>query len=131
MAELRNTQQQDRPMCLALSDVDYFKKINETFDYVVMGGKCIGSLWAEEFAAIPPNISFQTAYLIMIMKKTRKPVEGRLATESGSSITTGVQATEACPKNQRKAEKNLYHSKRAGRNQSDTDLDQMEKAARS
>jgi GGDEF domain-containing protein len=130
LVEQRNTQQQDRPMCLALLDVDYFKKINNTFDHAVMGGECIGPLRAEELAAIPPNSSFQTAYLIMIMKKTRNPVEARLGTEPGSSITTGVRATEACPKDQRKADKNLYHSKRAVRNQAGTDLDQMEKAAR-
>jgi len=155
-AELRNAQQQRYPMCLALLDIDYFKKINDTFGHPVgdralqkLGlllqtnlrkGTVVARFGGEEFAVILPNMSLQTAHLIM--EKIRKLVESSLATDSGSSITISVGVTETYSQNQReltaiqeelirKADKNLYHAKRSGRNQVCVDLVQTAEVGRS
>jgi diguanylate cyclase (GGDEF)-like protein len=154
-AELRNAQQQRYPMCLALLDIDYFKKINDTFGHAagdralhklglllktnLRKGTVVARFGGEEFAVILPNMSLQTADLIMekIRNLWKAPWPQTLKyhhDQRGVTETRSQDQRELAAVQEeliRKADKNLYHAKRSGRNQVCVDLVQTAEVGRS
>jgi len=139
-AELSNAQQQKYPLCLALLDIDHFKRINDTYGHAVgdmvlhkLGfllktnlrkGTVVARFGGEEFAVILPNAVLHTAHFTM--DNIRKLIESNIATDDAKSITISVGVCEAnlCDSGVnwsqelliQRADENLYRAKRSGRN---------------
>ena len=139
--ELSNARQQKFPVSLALLDIDYFKKVNDTFGHAagdkvlcklgfvlstnLRKGSVIARYGGEEFVVILPNTKLDVAH--KIMDGIRKLVSETFATEAGDPITVSIGVQEASLDNQidldviqkeliEKADEYLYQAKRTGRN---------------
>ncbi|MFN8007252.1 MAG: sensor domain-containing diguanylate cyclase [Terriglobia bacterium] len=139
--ELSNARQQKFPLSLALLDIDFFKRINDTFGHAagdkvlcklgfllntnLRKGTVIARFGGEEFVVILPNTPLSVAQ--RIMEGIRKLVSESFATETGEPITVSVGVEEASLENGNsldlvqkelieKADAYLYQAKRNGRN---------------
>ena len=140
-AELRNAQQQQYPLCLALLDIDHFKKINESYGHIagnkvlhklgfllktnLRKGSVVGRFGGEEFVVILPNTRLEMAH--QIMDHIRRVVEKTITTDSGNPVTVSIGVREAGLQDRRKldvvqkvliqeADQSLSDAKRSGRN---------------
>jgi diguanylate cyclase (GGDEF)-like protein len=141
LVELTNARQQNYPLCLALLDIDHFKKINDTFGHAagdkvlcklgfvlstnLRKGTVVARFGGEEFVVILPNTHLDVAH--RIMDGLGKLVSETFATEDGQPITISIGVEEASPESQtdlallqkeiiEKADASLYQAKRNGRN---------------
>ena len=139
--ELSNARQQKFPLSLALLDIDFFKKVNDTFGHAagdkvlcklgfvlntnLRKGTVIARYGGEEFAVILPNTKLDVAH--KIMDGIRKLVSETFSTEEGNPITISIGVEEVSLDNQidldvvqneliKKADAYLYQAKRNGRN---------------
>ncbi|SEI70454.1 diguanylate cyclase (GGDEF) domain-containing protein [Allopseudospirillum japonicum] len=133
-----HAQQANRPLCLAILDIDHFKRINDTWSHLV-GDQAICALakilnthlptdckvarWGgEEFTLILPERSLETAYAEC--EHLRKLIEG----QNYSALAEGLQMTASFGLASREgaldynkmlnhADQALYQAKAQGRNQ--------------
>ena len=139
--ELSNARQQKFPLSLALLDIDFFKKVNDTFGHAagdkllcklgfvlntnLRKGTVIARYGGEEFAVILPNTKLDVAH--KIMDGIRKLVSETFSTEEGNPITISIGVEEVSLDNPidldvvqneliKKADAYLYQAKRNGRN---------------
>ncbi len=138
--ELKRHERSDKPLCLVLCDIDFFKKINDTYghpagDAVLKGVAGIirqtvrstdipARYGGEEFAIILIETPLKEARLIA--ERIRKRVESHKFTYKGSTIkatlSLGIASFHSGLRIQKgklveNADKALYHAKHNGRNQ--------------
>lgn len=138
--ELKRHERSDKPLCLCLCDIDFFKKINDTYghpagDAVLKGVAGIirqtvrstdipARYGGEEFAIILIETPIKEARLIA--ERLRKKVESHKFTYKGSTIkatlSLGIASFHSGLRIQKgklieNADKALYHAKHNGRNQ--------------
>jgi diguanylate cyclase (GGDEF)-like protein len=139
--ELSNARQQKFPLSLALLDIDFFKKINDTFGHAagdkvlcklgfvlntnLRKGTVVARFGGEEFVVILPNTPLDVAH--KIMDGIRRLVSDTFTTETGDPITISIGVEEVSLDNPidldvvqkeliEKADAYLYQAKRTGRN---------------
>jgi diguanylate cyclase (GGDEF)-like protein len=139
--ELTNARQQKYPLCLALLDIDLFKRINDTFGHTegdkvlcklgfvlstnLRQGTVVARFGGEEFVVILPNTRIDMAH--QIMDGIRKLVSESFTTGDGKPITISIGVQEAAvadstdlvslqKKTIEEADAYLYQAKRTGRN---------------
>jgi diguanylate cyclase (GGDEF)-like protein len=121
--------------CLALFDIDRFKRVNDTFGHLVGDevllhfSQCMTETFreydllfrvgGEEFVAVLRNVSMELAQLIM--ERFRKVVEAHYFPQVGN-VTVSIGATFINPSDlsvtiMDRADKALYYAKENGRNQ--------------
>lgn len=134
----------EKPMCLAVSDIDHFKKFNDTHGHKagdtvlktvarVMescirpgSGDLVFRYGGEEFCMLMPDTEPETA--AELMEVYRKRVESHIATHEGKDMSVTVSIGISCApkdsKNEKKlferADECLYVAKGNGRNQVNT-----------
>ena len=140
--ELTNARQQKYPLCLAMLDIDHFKRINDTFGHAegdkvlcklgfvlstnLRKGTVVARFGGEEFVVILPNTHIDGAH--QIMDGIRKLVSETFTTDDGKPITISIGVQEAVVAGSmdlvslqketiEKADTHLYQAKRTGRNQ--------------
>ena len=140
--ELTNARQQKYPLCLAMLDIDHFKRINDTFGHAegdkvlcklgfvlstnLRKGSVVARFGGEEFVVILPNTHIDVAH--QIMDGIRKLVSETFTTDDGKPITISIGLQEAVVAGSmdlvslqketiEKADTYLYQAKRTGRNQ--------------
>ncbi|MFD2016259.1 diguanylate cyclase [Vibrio olivae] len=126
----------NKPTCLALIDIDHFKRINDELGHdegdriisrvsyvmssVVRHSDFLARIGGEEFAVIMPNTSIADAN--MALNRIREQVE----IDTQASVTVSVGFTQLTPDYTRSykcADIALYESKTIGRNQVSLCLD--------
>jgi len=141
--ELRRAQRHDRPLTIALADLDHFKEVNDRYGHLAgdsllkrIAGALAGSLrdtdavgryGGEEFLLVLPETSLAGA--LVVAEKTRRAVEAvRLTMDDGSEVSVtisiglaelGALAAPAAidPRDMiAAADTALYRAKHAGRN---------------
>ncbi|MGH9426790.1 MAG: sensor domain-containing diguanylate cyclase, partial [Terriglobia bacterium] len=107
--ELTNARHQKYPLCLALLDIDHFKRVNDTFGHAegdkvlcklgfvlstnLRKGTVVARFGGEEFVVILPNTHIEVAH--QIMEGIRKLVSETFTTEDGKPITISIGLQEA------------------------------------
>jgi diguanylate cyclase (GGDEF)-like protein len=138
-AEFKRLNRSSKPLSLLLADIDYFKKINDTYghpvgDLVLKGvAKLIretireidvpARYGGEEFAVILPETDDEGSR--NIAERIRKALQGKSFSADGRSIavtmSVGISTSPADARNKEelieKADQALYHAKHNGRNQ--------------
>jgi diguanylate cyclase (GGDEF)-like protein len=141
LAELTNARQHKYSLCVALLDIDHFKKVNDTFGHAagdkvlcklgfvlrtnLRKGTVVARFGGEEFVVILPNTHVGLAH--QIMDGIRRLVSETFRTEDGQPITVSVGVEEVALENQTdlgvlqkaaidRADNYLYQAKRTGRN---------------
>jgi two-component system, cell cycle response regulator len=134
------SQRYERPLALAMIDIDFFKKINDTYGHAVGDEvlKCVAALFrdsvrstdlvarygGEEFAVMMPETPLADG--VMFAEKIRKLIETTpLETQAGplsATVSIGVASVPHTRIGSSKeliiaADKALYRAKRGGRNQ--------------
>lgn len=136
--ELSRSRRYARPLSLVLLDIDYFKKINDTFGHLAgdavlkeVAGvvrsrtrreDVLARYGGEEFALLLPEIDEKGA--AQLAEKVRKLVERHAFEFDGETIPVTVSAGVATVQRKseepqeliRRADEKLYESKTAGRN---------------
>mgnify|MGYP001765262258 CR=1 FL=1 len=136
--ELSRSRRYARPLSLVLLDIDYFKKINDTFGHLAgdavlkeVAGvvrsrtrreDVLARYGGEEFALLLPEIDEKGA--VQLAEKVRKLVERHAFEFDGETIPVTVSAGVATVQRKseepqeliRRADEKLYESKTAGRN---------------
>lgn len=139
--EISGAIQTGNPVSVTLIDLDYFKRVNDTFGHLVgdqvlihvahlirsfsRENDMVARYGGEEFAILHPSIDQQDAY--QVTEEIRRNVEAtpfmHEMNEIGMTLSAGVVDTIACKDFKRvddvldKADKALYRAKDAGRNQ--------------
>jgi diguanylate cyclase (GGDEF)-like protein len=138
--EFEESQRYQRPLSLAMIDIDFFKKINDTYGHAVGDDvlKCTAKLYrdsvrstdlvarygGEEFAVMMPETALQDG--ILFAEKIRHLLESTpLETQAGpvtATISVGVASVPHSRIHTAKeliiaADKALYRAKKNGRNQ--------------
>lgn len=134
LAEFRRI---DKPVGLMILDLDHFKQVNDTHghdigDEVLRAvAKCLGDmtryhdvvarLGGEEFAVVAPNMDADT--LVRFAERIRKAIaattvfSGNVRLKITASVGLAVwDRKEAAEEFFRRADKQLYHAKKQGRN---------------
>jgi diguanylate cyclase (GGDEF)-like protein len=138
--ELRRLNRFSDPVSLLLTDIDYFKKINDTYGHPVgdvvlkdVSGIIRAAIrnidiparyGGEEFAVILPGAEGEGAR--NIAERLRKAVMGKTFSSDGKSfgvtVSIGIATSPSDAKSKEelieKADQALYHAKHSGRNQS-------------
>jgi diguanylate cyclase (GGDEF)-like protein len=137
-AEFSRFQRYDRPFSLLLLDLDFFKRVNDTFGHDagdlllrrfsdMLRAECrhsdiIGRLGGEEFALLAPETSIASAQTVAdrILEACRRLVLVLPAGEVRCTCSIGVSETVAnddgVERVLRRADAALYEAKRSGRN---------------
>ena len=139
--ELTNAQQQKYPLCVAMLDIDHFKRINDNFGHAegdkvlcklgfvlstnLRKGTVVARFGGEEFVVILPNTRIDVAH--QIMDGIRKLISETFTTDDGKPITISIGVQEAGlsvtdlvsvqKETIERADAYLYQAKRTGRNQ--------------
>ncbi|WP_448188556.1 diguanylate cyclase [Azospirillum sp. sgz301742] len=136
-AEIERARRYDRPLCVAMIDLDHFKTINDTHGHAagdevlrrfaaigrdaLRASDVIGRLGGEEFAIALPEAGIDAA--TPVMERLREAVGGPWVhdTESAFSVTISVGIAELRPEDDvtkllSRADRALYAAKRQGRN---------------
>jgi len=142
--ELETANETGQPLCLAVSDIDRFKKFNDTHGHKagdavlktvarVMescirpgSGDMVFRYGGEEFCMLMPNTEPEAA--AELMEEYRKKVESHIVTYDGKEMSVTVSVGIACaPKDSvskkslfETADECLYVAKEGGRNQVNT-----------
>ena len=132
-------QQQNRPMCLIIFDVDHFKKFNDTHGHqagdevlrqvaVTLKKNSKNSDLAcryggEEFALVMPNTTFNQASIAverirLAIEATKISVEGKSLSVTASMGLAAAGAEDSCATLIRRSDEAVYAAKGAGRNAS-------------
>lgn len=134
------SQRYERPLSLAMMDIDFFKKINDTYGHAagddvlinvsaifkdsIRGSDIAARYGGEEFAVMMPETDLEDA--IAFAEKIRAKIESEpIMTKAGpipATISIGVSSVPRSRINTPKAlidhaDKALYRAKKAGRNQ--------------
>lgn len=125
----------NRYMCVVLLDIDYFKKINDSYGHQVGDSvlkevsnifqnnirktDILGRWGGEEFLIVTPDINARQCFLLC--EKLRKAVEKQIFEEMKSSVTISIGIAELIlneniDKFIERADKAMYFSKEHGRN---------------
>jgi diguanylate cyclase (GGDEF)-like protein len=135
--ECVNIQNPETQLCVALADIDHFKKINDKFSHAsgdavlrviaeifranMRGEDTVGRYGGEEFALIFPDTSKDVAEIIL--ERLRKAVESYdwARIQPSLRVTVSIGLAQAEPHHNRIAlmniaDTNLYVAKHAGRN---------------
>lgn len=136
--ELSRTCRYKRPLSIILIDIDFFKRINDTYGHAagdetlkVMADTCVyalrdsdifGRIGGEEFAAVLPEIPSDDAYLVA--ERLRNTISEIEVVSDGRTIrltaSMGVTAIQAADENIeimfKRADEALYEAKAQGRN---------------
>ena len=125
----------NRYMCVVLLDVDYFKKINDTYGHQVgdtvlrkvseilqnniRETDVIGRWGGEEFLIVTPDINVRQCFLLC--EKLRKLVQSHIFEEMNSAVTISIGIAEFILNENidnfiERADKAMYFSKEQGRN---------------
>ena len=138
-AELARAARNGRPLCIAMLDVDHFKRVNDSFGHAA-GDLCLKALadaiggrlrascrlarfGGEEFAILLPDSDIAGAQLAC--EALRRLVAGlRVATDQGEvAMTVSIGVSAALPAGDEaqavieRADQALYFAKRSGRDQ--------------
>jgi len=133
-------QRYDRPLSLAIMDIDFFKKINDTYGHAagddvlvnvsaifkdsIRGSDIAARYGGEEFAVMMPETDLEDA--VAFAEKIRAKIQAEpIMTKAGpipATISIGVSSVPRSQIHTPKAlidhaDKALYRAKRAGRNQ--------------
>ncbi len=130
-------EQNDQPFCVAIADIDFFKRVNDTYghscgDYTLVrltelfrefaGDRCSAARWGgEEFCFFIPGMNLDEAGMLMsdlciAVEKMKLQFEGH---DFSITITIGVEEYDfASPLENllEAADEKLYMGKNAGRN---------------
>jgi diguanylate cyclase (GGDEF)-like protein len=136
--ELKRAQRHHRPLAVLMMDIDYFKKVNDTYGHAagdavlrdvakalsstLRPGDMVGRLGGEEFAALLPDCDQMAASVTA--ERLRAIVEGvRIAHDDQTlqvTISIGVSAVHprdtSIEQPLQRADEGLYAAKRNGRN---------------
>jgi diguanylate cyclase (GGDEF)-like protein len=133
-AEVQRCLRYERPLCLVVCDLDYFKSINDTYGHAegdrvlagvaralkcsVRGTDTVFRYGGEEFALLLPETHINHA--LTVAERTRLAVEqGQLLPARPVTISLGLAELRSSEKDEellRRADAALYAAKRAGRN---------------
>ncbi|GGY73738.1 diguanylate cyclase [Marinobacter zhanjiangensis] len=134
--EIVKTQQKDQPLCFAMIDVDYFKKVNDTFGHPI-GDRIlralsmflkqrlrktdhIGRYGGEEFAVIMPDTRESDARTVIndIRERFAELTQNAGDREFHVTFSCGVAAWQGEPASAfcERADEALYKAKESGRN---------------
>lgn len=143
-AEIANAKRQKTSLCCIMTDIDFFKSVNDTYGHAV--GDCVLKTVAktikkelreydipsryggEEFTILLPNTSLEEASLVAerlrasIEKKKINIEEYRIENVSNISVTISIGVSQFNNKMKlpeelyQKADKALYEAKESGRN---------------
>lgn len=134
-SQMATANRYNRYMCVVLLDIDYFKKINDTYGHQVgdtvlkevakilqnniRGTDIIGRWGGEEFLIVTPDINARQCFLLC--EKLRKIVEEQIFEEMKNSVTISIGIAEFIlnenmDKFIERADKAMYFSKEQGRN---------------
>lgn len=140
MQEMARARRYDQPMALLLLDIDYFKRVNDTWGHPVGDGvlkglaarmvasvrnqDAVGRLGGEEFAVILPETDLHGGGLLAERMRTSVEETPILTTDDGQavSITVSIGIAALRPDDVSfetllsRADKGLYRAKEAGRN---------------
>ncbi|MCF6299344.1 MAG: GGDEF domain-containing protein [Thiomicrorhabdus sp.] len=132
--------QSQQPFALVLLDLDFFKKVNDTFGHIVgdsalryvskllkeetKGRDCIARIGGEEFSIILPDITYENA--IKVADNIRKKIASKTLSVKGQkkplklTLSSGVaiyRKGEEIETLFQRADEALYLAKNSGRNQ--------------
>ena len=137
--EIRAAAETGENLCLALADIDHFKKVNDTYGHQVgdavlqqfasvvtqniKGQDMVARYGGEEFAIILPETDLFSAYNLLVkikytFKNTETPIEGTLKSIKDVTASFGLVRFEPgmTPRDMiEKADSFLYEAKNAGR----------------
>ena len=128
----------NRPLSLLMIDVDWFKRINDTYGHLVgdralremaqtcllkiRGGDLVGRYGGEEFAVLLPE-THEASALALAERLRQRIADAPLITDQGQVVITVsigvVQKDDDCSDLEellRRSDEALYHAKNAGRN---------------
>lgn len=126
----------NRPTCLALIDIDYFKKINDAYGHdagdhtlkevatllqQAFGRFIFARMGGEEFCVLLPGLDINKA--TTLLENFRELIEDHIVMLDNTSVTITISAGIASDRNNtldelmNEADRQLYNAKEAGRNQ--------------
>jgi len=141
--ELAIHQRQNRPMCVAMMDLDYFKHINDDYGHKIgdealklfsrvctgalRTSDIIGRLGGEEFALILPDTDLEQGYIVaerirIELQEATEIHESYLPPMTVSIGITTIYDAEPLEVLLQRADTNLYRAKAQGRNQVAKDM---------
>jgi diguanylate cyclase (GGDEF)-like protein len=136
--EMARCLRHDRPLSLAMFDIDRFKEVNDQFGH--LGGdqvlrelgslvktqirreECLARYGGEEFAVVLPEMGLEAARTFAERMRSRVAEHGFRVEGHAVTVTISVGLAEMSPEIQdcdqfiQKADSNLYEAKRSGRN---------------
>ncbi|MBL4598413.1 MAG: GGDEF domain-containing protein [Rhizobiaceae bacterium] len=145
--EIAVAREKKTPMCLALIDIDHFKRVNDTYGHVigdqvlkffgsllkksVKGGDIVARYGGEEFAAILPNTEVANAKVLIENIRTQLESAKLSLSRSRQSIgtvtasfgVTQLRDNDIPETFVKRADKRLYEAKNRGRNRTVGDND--------
>jgi diguanylate cyclase len=133
--QLELAQRYNTPFCIALLDIDHFKRINDTLGHIkgdevlvqvaallraeLRATDQLGRWGGEEFLLVLPQINLPEA--LAALERSRRTVESHVSV-AGQSVTLSCGVTPYLPGDTatsifQRADEALYEAKRRGRNQ--------------